>query len=186
MVLKELTAAALLAVLTSSCATGPATLPGREAAIPVFAADDARVQTAGFVGQTLRLKKDHEGTNYTLMAFAVGDTLTLGAMVKGPFTGDVRWQVGDRSLTFPFDAAKAALGATVTVDDDPAKTLRGHGAAFRGTAWINVDVPLAEWLQDGTSMQLTFHANDGALLALPDIGYYYVARLASRQTPPPR
>ena len=146
----------------------------------MFAADDSRVGTAGFVGQTLRLSKESDGVTHTMMAFVVGDTLTLGAMVKGEFTGNVHWQLGDRSLTFAFDASAVAADTAVMIDDDPSKTLQGHGASFRGISWINVDVPLADWAADGTSLQLTFTTNNGKLLTLPDAGYHYITHLATR------
>ena len=172
----------LAAVGLAACATPPAaptTSPGPAAAIPTFAAGDARVNTPGFVAQTLRLNQERDGVRYTLMAFAVGDTLTLGAMVKGSFRGTVRWTVGSRRLELPFDTAKPGADAKATVDG-AASSLVGKGAEFRGTAWTNVELPLADWLHDGTALRLEFAPTEGQPLALPDAGHHFVAQLEHR------
>ncbi|MGK0300161.1 MAG: hypothetical protein ACI89X_001029 [Planctomycetota bacterium] len=176
----QLLTCALFFTLASCASTAPTTLVGPAADIPVFASDDARVGTAGFVGQTLRLKQEHEGITYTLMAFVVGDTLTLGAMVKGKFAGDVQWSIGNHQLTFPFDSAAVQSGAIVSVSHDSETKLKGEGAAFRGTSWMNVDLPLADWAANGTALQLKFAAHDGATRTLPDAGYHYVVQLTPR------
>jgi len=168
----------LLFIFMGACASGEMrTRPGPEAVIPCFAADDARVSTAGFVAQTLRLNKDADGVRYTLMAFAVGDQLTLGAMVKGAFRGTVHWRVGERELTVPFDTAAPGTEAAVTVNGAPDQHFRAKGAAFRGTAWTNVELPLAAWLSPGTALQLEFTPASGTPQVLPEPGLHYVARL---------
>lgn len=161
--------------------TAPTTLPGPVADIPVFASDDPRVGTAGFVGQTLRLTQQHEGITYTLMSFVVGDTLTLGAMVKGTFAGDVRWSMGQRQLKFPFHTAAAQTGTFASVSDNPTAKIEGQGATFRGTAWMNFDLPLASWISNGAPLQLTFVSHDGANVTLPDTGHHYVVQLTPRR-----
>ena len=146
----------------------------------MFATNDARVNTPGFVGQTLRVPKEVDGVRYTLMAFAVGDTLTLGAMVKGgAFRGTVHWTVGDRRLALPFDTATPGADAKVTVDS-AASALVAKGAEFRGTAWTNVELPLADWLRDGTPLQLEFAPAQGQTQVLPEADHHYVARLERR------
>lgn len=154
---------------------------GPDAEVPVFAADDERVNTAGFVGETLRLHRERDGVRYTLMAFAVGDTLTLGAMVKGAFDGLVRWKIGGRSLSFAFDSAGSLSEVPIEVEGEPLATVApGQGAVFRGIAWVNVELPLAEWASDGTPVQLAFLPEIGAPLFLPDDGHHYRVRLARR------
>jgi len=113
------------------------------------------------------------------MAFAVGDTLRLGAMVKGSFRGTVRWAVGGRNLALPFDTATPGADAKVAVDG-ATSTFVGKGAEFRGTAWVDVELPLADWLRDGTPLQLEFAPEHGATQVLPDAGLHYVARLERR------
>jgi len=115
-----------------------------------------------------------------MMAFVVGDTLTLGAMVNGTFAGSVQWQVGERTLAFPFDTEAVRSGAIVTVSDDPNAKLEGQGASFRGTSWLNVDLPLADWGGNGSALQLTFTSKDAEVLTLPEVGYHYVMKLVSR------
>jgi hypothetical protein len=173
--------------MAASCATPPATLIGPTVEIPVFASDDERVGTAGFVGQTLRRSYAQNGVTYTLMAFAVGDTLTLGAMVKGGFAGDVRWQVGPRTLTFVFDTNNARAKTPVRVSDDPNADLEGQGAAFAGISWMNVDVPLSSFASGGTAVQLKFRCSADETVTLPNAGHHYVMLLAPRtQTPATR
>ena len=178
-------AAALFVVALSAC-SGPAdrAAPQRGAAggpplqIPAFAANDPRVGQRGFVGETLRVHKEVEGTTFTLMAFAVGDTLTLGAMVKGSFRGTVHWTVGARELRVPFDAA-APVKSPVEVKGSDAR-LVAEGAGFRGTSWTNIELPRAEWLPDGTPLQLEFLPENGAAVVLPDRDASYVAHYAQR------
>lgn len=166
--------------LAAACASpAGATKAGPEAQVPVFAAGDARVGTAGFVAETLRLHHERDGVRYTLMAFVVGDTLTLGAMVRGKFAGEVRWRIGDRRLSFAFDTDAAARDVPVS-ERDAGTQLRGQGASFRGTSWVNLDLPLAGWAADGTPLELTFVPRAGAALALPDGGYHYTMRLVPR------
>lgn len=148
----------------------------------MFAADDARVNTPGFVRETLRIHKAEGDTRYTLMAFVVGDTLTLGAMVEGPFRGLVRWNVDGRELGVEFDAASPPAEAPVTLYGANDTGLTGRGASFRGTSWINVELPAREWVHDGTSLGLTFRSESGALCALPELGVGYDVRLV-REVP---
>jgi hypothetical protein len=171
---------ALLPLLGACAAVDPAvTREGPELPVPVFAAGDPRVGQAGFVGETLRLHREDDGVRCTLMVFAVGDTLTLGAMVRGAFRGEVRWRVGGRTLRVPFDAGAPAKDAEVAVAGAPGP-LVAHGAQFRGTSWTNIEVPLAEWLADGTPVQLEFAPEAGSPRVLPDAGFHYVARLAPK------
>ncbi|MEO6593630.1 MAG: hypothetical protein ABIP94_02630 [Planctomycetota bacterium] len=181
MVRIELCVLPLVFGLFLGCAsTNTATKVGPDAPVPVFAAGDARVETPGFVAETLRLHHERDGIRYTLMAFDVGEKLTLGAMVRGKFAGQVHWQVGDRRLSFPFDTESVGRDIAVTDSGDPERQLVGQSASFRGTAWVNVELPLADWVVDGTSLQLTFAPHTGAKLALPDEGHHYVLRLVSR------
>lgn len=152
---------------------------GPRAEVPVFAAGDARVGTAGFVQQTLRLPVERDGVTYTLMAFVVGDQATLGAMVKGSFRGAVRWAVGAHRLSLPFDAANPGAGVEVRVDDAARADVVAQGASFRGTAWTNVDVPAA-WLVDGAPLALEFAATGGSTVALPGGGEHFVVARVRR------
>lgn len=170
-------ATALAAALLGSCAA--TARPGPEAVIPVFAKDDPRVDTAGFVGETLRLSVGRDGVRHTLMAFVVGDTLTLGAMVGGPFDGLVRWHVGNRLLELPFDTGGALAAVPVRVDGSSSEH-RGAGASFRGTTWVNVELPHRQWIDDGTPLQLVFLPKVGRPLFLPDDGWHYRVRLQPR------
>jgi hypothetical protein len=179
-------AAAALLALSAACSGSAARTPPERAAvggpplqIPAFAADDARVGQAGFVGETLRVRKEVDGTTFTLMAFAVGDTLTLGAMVKGEFRGTVHWTIGSRDLRLPFDAAAPGVHAEATVAGSD-RRIPAQGAGFRGTSWTNLELPRAEWLPDGTPLQLEFAPEKGQGAVLPDRGASYVAHYAPR------
>lgn len=163
----------------AACALHSSSKPGPIAEIPVFAANDARVADAGFVTQTLRLSEERGGTRYTLMAFGTGEMLTLGAMVQGAFRGTVEWTLGRRTLSLPFDAADPGRPATVAVHGGGGP-IAAAGASFRGTAWTNVEVPMA-WAGDGTALQLRFvPEGGGGALVLPDAGHHYVVHLQPR------
>ncbi len=166
-------------LLIAACASsdGASTRRGPDAAVPMFAADDERVNTAGFISETLRLHEERDGVRHTLMAFVVGDTLSLGAMVKGEFHGLVRWKVGGRRFSLPFDTVGPMDPVPITVEAGPSAAMAGHGASFRGTTWVNVDVPIADWVEDGTALQLVFLPRVGAPLFLPDDGYHYRVKL---------
>lgn len=175
----------LIAIAVSVAAPacgGPATLsmspPGPDAptlAVPRFEADDPRVNTAGFVGQTTRMSRVVDETTYTLMIFAVGDVLTLGAMVEGSFDGAAAWRVGDRSFTVPVtrdDRGTTEVQAT-------GEELVGRHGGFDAFDWVNVEVPLAEWLPDGTPVALEFRSGSGTV-TLPEGADAYVSELAIR------
>lgn len=165
--------------LTGGCAGSGSitTAAGPDMAVPVFDADDPQVQTAGFVRKTLRLTEEHDGVTYTLMAFVVDDTMTLGAMVKGGFSGDVEWRVADRSAALPFDTDASLSDVPVMVHDDQGdSTLVGQGASFRGTSWVNIEVDVDAWGADGTPIQLIFTPRTGSAVHLPDASHHYVLR----------
>ena len=159
--------------------TGVYTSPGPKVEIPHFAAGDPRVNTAGFVRETMRLQVVRGDQTHTLMAFVVGETLTLGAMVEGDFRGLVRWKVGGRRLSFAMNTAGSLEDVPVEIEGDsttPAPT--GQGASFRGTTWINIELPLIDWLSEGTPLQLVFFPEIGEdPLFLPDDGYHYEVAL---------
>jgi hypothetical protein len=177
--------AAVTCLLFAACGTATPTTPtaprpGPEIQIPVFAADDARVGKGGFVNETLRLHQEIDGVRYTLMVFVVGETLTLGAMTRGgEFKGTVQWSVGTRTLATAFDSVKPAKDAAVTVSGGTG-ALVAHGAEFRGTTWMNVEMPVAQWLPEGAPLALTFTPEHGASKTLPDGGTTYVARFVTR------
>jgi len=170
--------------LLSACAAPTGLAAGPELAIPVFAADDPRVGQAGFVGETLRLHREEDGTRYTLMAFRVGEAWTLGAMVRGDagFAGEVQWSIGERELVIPFDTAAPAATTQVRVTPPTEDEPTPEAAGFRGTVWVNVDLPAA-WIQRGTPVQLRFAARDGAAIALPDAGVAYTVVPTDASTP---
>lgn len=167
--------AVLPALLLACGARDAATTTGPVASIPVFAADNPAVETPGFVAQTLRLSVEKFDTRYTLMAFVVGDELTLGAMCKGPFRGKVHWVVGGRKLAVAFDTANPGQEAQVEVMGDKAR-LKAEGAATADTAWTNIAVP-AKWVANGTALQLQFTPDSGVPIVLPDAESHYVVQL---------
>jgi hypothetical protein len=109
------------------------------------------------------------------MAFAVGDALTLGAMVNGTFEGVATWNVDDRTFQVPLSRANRGRG-DVRVTGQP---LTGEHGGFAAFDWVNVDVPLGEWLQDGTRVRLAFRS-EGIDLALPDHDGWFRSALVER------
>ncbi len=164
-----------LLLLSSACSTGP------ELLVPQFTAEDERVGTAGFVRETTRINRDLDGVTYTLMIFAVGEKLTLGAMVKGEFEGTAHWRVGERRLSLPFSRDNRG-GATVRVESAlPMEELNGEHAGFDDFDWVNVDVPLGEWLPaPGTAVSLAFAKEDGFEVRLPARGKTFSSALEKR------
>lgn len=162
----------LLALATAGCAVSAGNRVGPTIEVPTFAASDPRLGQAGFVAQTLRLNHEEGGVRYTLMAFRAGDTWTLGAMVRGDFTGEVRWQIGGNHLSMPFSSMKPAASTPVAVEPATTESLVAQGASFRGTAWTNLELG-KNWLADGTSLQLQFAASDGKTITMPDAGVSY-------------
>ncbi|MCB9885115.1 MAG: hypothetical protein H6838_06455 [Planctomycetes bacterium] len=166
-------------LLLTGCATGAPADSGPALDVPVFAADDARVGTAGFVGQTLRVHREQDGVRYTLMLFRVGDTWTLGAMVKGDFAGEVRWTIDGRGLRIPFTTSAPAGKSQVYAEPGGAKVATAENASFRGTAWTNVEMP-AGCMRDGSHVQLQFVPANGAAIDLPEAGGGYTVHQVAR------
>ena len=170
----------LLLPLVAACSSvgissTPAPQLGRDALVPHFNVDDPRVGTAGFVRETTRISETVRQTTYTLMVFAVGDTLTLGAMVEGRFSGRAVWTVGDRSFTLPL--RRSDRGRT----DIPVEGLAAPGehGGFDEYDWVNVNVPLADWIDDGTPVRLVFQGPDGNV-ELPGPDQFFAATVVSR------
>ncbi|MEM7308111.1 MAG: hypothetical protein AAF682_15640 [Planctomycetota bacterium] len=165
----------VLSPLLSACAAAPAPAPV-PIEVPHFAADAPEVREAGFVGQTLRLRKTVGANEYILMAFRVGEVVTLGAMLQGSFDGDVRFAVGAAELVLPFPDESPGRESPARVARGPAghAPIVGQRASFRGTRWINVDLDASLWFPEpGTPVQLTFLPYSGENVALPEEGAPY-------------
>ena len=173
--------AALLALTLVACG-GPSASSsvspaqtGEALLVPQFAIDDPLVGTAGFVARTTRVNRPIDGTTFTLMAFAVGDVLTLGAMVEGPFDGTAHWTVGQRTFSVPI--RRSNRGTTdVAVSG---QTFVGRHGGFNAFDWVNVEVPIDEWLPNGTRVRLDFEA-ECVRVVLPDDDRWFVSEVAPR------
>jgi pimeloyl-ACP methyl ester carboxylesterase len=159
------------------------TLSRPDLRIPHFSEDDPRANTAGFVRQTLRLVRklpaaDGTEPQFTLMAFAIGETLTLGAMVHQDFAGLVGWEIGETTLGFDWDT-KDQGPVPVRVEGAELEAV-GQRGSFRGIHWVNVELPLSMLGDDGTALRLRFSSPDGPNLALPSGTEAFAARLSSR------
>ncbi len=144
--------------------------------VPHFAAEDPRVGTAGFVRETTRVNETRGETTFTLMVFAVGDRLTLGAMVRGQYNGTAVWAVGDRSFSVPLD--RSNRGRTdIAVDGVPGG---GRHGGFDDYDWVNVEVPLAVWLSDGTRVRLTYEVPGADVVVIPGPDRWFRAIMSAR------
>ena len=164
---------ALLGLLSAACASPPA----NPLEVPSYAADDPRPQQGGFVRDVRLEEVEQDETKYILMAWRVGDVLTLGAMTQGPFVGHVRWSLDDALLDFDVVAKPASQDVPVRVTGAPAAAgpLRGETAGFRDYRWTNIDLASPVWLSDDQcALSVTFEAADGAVVTLPDRGAYAV------------
>ena len=173
--------AALLALTLVACGgpSAPSSVPPAQAGetllVPQFAVDDPLVGTAGFVARTTRINRPIDGTTFTLMAFAVGDVFTLGAMVEGPFEGTAHWTVGQRTFSVP--VRRSNRGTTDIAVFGQAFV--GQHGSFNAFDWGNVEVPIDEWLPNGTRVRLEFEA-EGARVVLPDDDRWFVAEVEPR------
>ena len=165
----------------AACAAAP-TVDGPPLAIPSHAADDPRPGEPGFVRGVRLVEIGRGETTFVLMAFEVGSELTLGAMVQGAFTGDVRWRLGDATLSFAFGDEAADGGVPVDVHGGPAGAPApvGEQAAFGGFRWVNIVLDSAAWLPHRKgALSLRFTGRDGVAVQMPSHGTY-AARLVRR------
>ena len=174
-------ALAILLTCVAACdPPPPIDPPAQVLTVPWFRADDPRIGTAGFVSQTTRIDRAVDGTTYTLMIFAVGERVTLGAMVNGDFDGVATWLVGDRAFDVPLSRSnRGRRDVSVTARVPDSLRLTGEHGGFGAFDWVNVDVPLDEWLEDGTRVRLEFRA-DGLHVPLPSEHGWFVSALAER------
>jgi hypothetical protein len=56
--------------------------------------------------------------------------------------------------------------------------LTGRHGGFRDFDWVNVEVPLDDWLPDGTVVGLTFRAG-GRSITLPEGGGVYASEVVT-------
>ena len=150
--------------------------------IPSYSIDDPRPQSGGFVSQVRLAEIERAGTRYILMAWEVGDVLTLGAMTQGPFEGEVDWRIGDAHIHFSVDAESGSGKVPVTASAAPngVEPLSGERAGFRDFRWTNVELRTSQWLSERSgALSVSFRANDGAVVSLPPAGAYAM-HLAAR------
>ena len=179
--LAPLTLTGLLGSLAACHATGDGDAATTPLSIPSYRADDPRPQTGGFVRE-VRLAETIVGeTKFILMAFRVGDTLTLGAMTEGPFEGTARFRLGEHELGFEFAPEHGDVAVETT--NPPAGVERpiGQQAGFKGFRWVNVDLDSDAWLPDGAArLDLRFTDRAGRVTSLPTTGSAFAARLDPR------
>lgn len=148
-------------------------------AIPRFDADDDRVGTAGFFGRTLRTGRltapspadaevDPPPAHRRLMAFAVGDTLTLGALTDQSFEGSVEFQVGAMTFSLPWNTAEAQGPIPARSTGSIDTRAQGQPGSFRGQHWVNLELPLEDVLPGAHGpLRLVWKPKEGPALALP-------------------
>ncbi|MCA8942754.1 MAG: hypothetical protein KDB80_09375 [Planctomycetes bacterium] len=145
-------------LLLAACAGGPRE-PLPELSIPWFRPGDPVIESTGFVRHTQLTSVEDSGTTFILMAWAVGEALTFGAMTKGePFRGEVEWTIGDARFEMPY----AGPGAVpIKTNQASAGELVGRAAGFRNFDWVNFDPPPSVLATEGeTEVRLEFRADD--------------------------
>lgn len=154
-------------------------LEAPDLAIPRFAEEDERVGTAGFFARTLRTGRldapsplDAEVSpppaHRRLMAFAVGDTLTLGALTDREFEGQVEFQVGKMSFELPWNTSGAQGPIPARSKGSIDTKAQGQPGSFRGQHWVNIELPLEDVLPGAQGpLRLLWKPSQGATLALP-------------------
>lgn len=165
----------LVIFLLASCSVS-----GPPLVVPAYRADDPVVNQGGFVNQVRLAEVKDEATSYILMAWAVGDTMTLGAMVQGPFAGDAIWRVGSYGFRVSFDTEQDPQ--VLDLSAPPGNVdLVAQTAGFRGFRWVNVEVDRAGWFPDGEAdLALEFCPTGGQPIVLPDAGWAYAAHLVEK------
>lgn len=177
----KMTCLSVSLLVLGACANAPAVPDGPPLAIPTYTKDDPRPGTGGFVRDVRLVEAAQNGTKYILMAWQVGDVLTLGAMTEGPFEGRVEWRLNDAALRFDVDAKPASGDVVIDTIDAPAGVARpvGQTAGFRGYRWTNIELPAAAWFGAAAgSVSLTFTSKDGAVVSLPKEGRFATSKIA--------
>lgn len=145
--------------------------------VPAYPQGDQRVARPGFLDQTRRVGREHGGTGFELMTWCVGDVWTVGAMVYGPFTGAVTFEVEGHELEVPLDT-RAAAGEDLPVLRNKAPCdLVGSMASSRGWTWVTLELgrPL-----DNARLALTYRPTEGEPLRLPGAGSSFGVHLVDR------
>ncbi|MEL6904429.1 MAG: hypothetical protein AAFP22_03430 [Planctomycetota bacterium] len=169
----------LLASCASNSAPSPAPVEGPALEVPRYAEDDERPNTGGFVRDVSLASVERDGTTFTLMAWQVGDVLTLGAMTDGAFTGQVEWQLGTRGFRFDVDEEPRSGRMPVEAIDPPAgaAALGGDKAGFSSFSWTNVDLEASLWWFEGpAALSVTWRTEAGKLVRLPEEGAFAARR----------
>lgn len=157
-----------LGVFVSACA-GTRT---RTVLIPRFATGESRVAQPDLGGDLFRIDRDVADQKFTLLAVAVGNTLTVGARVKGSFAGNVIWHVGNRQLKFVLGARQLPAEIPIEVMGELAgSNLVGRATESQGLRQVDIDLPLDTLTKGNGALQVRFLLGDGgASVSIPATG----------------
>jgi hypothetical protein len=157
-----------LGVFVGACA-GTRT---RVALIPRFAAGESRVAKPDLGGDLFRIDRDVAGQKFTLLAVAVGNTLTVGARVKGSFAGNVTWRVGNHQLKFVLGARQPPAEIPIEVMGELAgSNFVGRATGSQSFRQVDIDLPLDTLTNGNGALQVRFIPGDGgAAVSIPATG----------------
>lgn len=136
-----------LALAGCSSVEGPVTVPLE---ILVYSTDDPRPSSGGFVSKAKRAIVEVGEAEYSLMVWAVGDRVMLGAMAKSEDRYEASFRM-PQPMTF-------ALGpdAHGNLMDAQGSETTASGAGFRGFHWVTFEMP-REKLPEGSPLSLCFY-----------------------------
>lgn len=123
--------------------------------VPSFKKEDPRTKTAGFVAETVRVSRIVKNDRFILMAFSVGDKVTLGCMVYQPFDGEVQLEIGQRILRVPFSTSNKQRRIDVWEGSEKMDFQGGVGRV-RKIVWFTMEMEKKKWFKDSTSLSITF------------------------------
>lgn len=156
----------LLALMTACAAPIPVERnPGFE--IPVYGADDPRAATVGFVNKASRARRRIGDAEYTLLAFAVDDAVTLAVMIEGAFVGTAHLTVGPHRMALDFPREREESVVAVVGD---AEVEKGRARVFDAARWVELDLPRSWWTDGAVPASVSFEPQVGTGVVLPRPG----------------
>jgi|GEM_PF-4924208 len=160
--------------LVAACAPYPSA-PSTPLEIPSYPAGDPRTETGGFVRQVRLVEVERDGATFILMAWRTGEVLTLGAMTKGRFEGEVCWSINSAELSFKAELKPASQRVAVRASGAPPTAVEpvGETAGFRDYRWTNIELAAPLWIDgDECALRVTFAPKSGAAVSLPPQGLF--------------
>ena len=145
--------------------------------VPSYPKDDERLGQPGFVNETRRVGRERGDTGFELMTWCAGETWTVGAMVHGPFSGMVTFEVDGHEFEVDLDTTTKAEGPPEVLRNGKAFDANCSRASFRGWTWVNLELKRPH---ENARLALTYRPIEGKPLRLPGAGSNFGVHLVNR------